>query len=131
MPIFEGGRPGRRRRRVLALVATALASSALIAPSTASAGDDWFCGGVWLESTWQCRAEPQRTLWAVHGYVANGSPYRICAASAVSQWGPQNSDFRCDYGSVAKSLYGWVYGVGIVRNGAPHGFSVAVGIQTW
>ena len=130
MPIFEGGRP-RRRRRVLALVATALASSALIAPSSASAGDDWFCGGVWLESTYQCRAVPQRTLWAVHGYVANGASYRICAASAVSYWGPQNSDFRCDYGSVAKYLYNNVYGVGIVRNGAPHGFSVAVGIQTW
>jgi hypothetical protein len=131
MPIFKGGRPGRRRRRVLALVATAVTASALIGPSTASAGDDWFCGGVWLDSTQQCRAEPQRWLWAVHGYVANGSPYRICSASAVSAWGPQNSDFRCDYGSVAKAIHGSAYGVGIVRNGSPFWFQVAVGIQTW
>ena len=131
MPIFGGGRPGRRRRRVLPLAATAATASALIGPSSASAGDDWFCGGWWLASEQSCRAEPQRVLWSVGGWVANGSPYRICAASATSYWGPMNSDYRCDYGSTSRFLAGWVYGVGVVRNGAPHGYHVAVGIQLW
>ena len=131
MSIFDGGRRGRRRRRLLALVASAMMSAALIGPSSASAGDDWFCGNTWLPSTWQCRAQPQHWLWSVGGWVANGSPYRICTASAVDAWGPLNSDYRCDYGSSGRTLNGSVYGVGVVRNGATFGYQVAVGIQQW
>jgi hypothetical protein len=67
----------------------------------------------------------------VQGYVANGHHYRICAASAVNYSGPLNSDFACDYLSVSRVLYGWVSGVGVVRNGATFTYQVALGVQNW
>jgi hypothetical protein len=130
MPIFEGRRPGRRRRFV-ALVTAVLASCALMAPSSASAGEDWFCVGVWLHSGWECRTDQRHTLWSVGAYVSNAAPYRICVASATSYWGSQSSDWRCDYTSVSRDFYGSVYGVGVVRNGAPYGWSVGAAAQWW
>ena len=130
MPIFEGRRRGRRRR-LMALVASVFATCALMAPSSASAGEDWFCQGVWLNSGWECRTDQRHTLWSVGAYVTSMSPYRICAASAVSYWGSQNSEWRCDYGSVSRQLNGSVYGVGVVRNGAPYGYSVGAAAQWW
>jgi hypothetical protein len=130
MPIFEGRRLGRRRGFV-ALVATVAAGCALIAPTPASAGEDWFCGGVWLNSGWECRTDQRHTLWSVGAYVAYAAPYRICAASATSYWGSQNSDWRCDYTSVTRQLNGSVVGVGVVRNGAPFGYAIGGAAQWW
>jgi hypothetical protein len=131
MPIFERRRPRRWRGRVAALVATALAGGALAAPSPASAAEEWFCGGYWLESTQQCRGYSPAWLWSVAGFVGHNQYHRICAASASSTYGYVNSEWRCDYGTVGRVLAGSVYGVGAVRNGAPFGYYVGVGIQSW
>ena len=130
MPIFEGRRRGRRRRAT-ALAATALVAGALVAPSSASAGEDWFCQGAWLESTWQCRSGTQRTLWSVSAVVAGNQYHRICAGSAYSYYGGNNSEWRCDYGSVSRIYNGSVYGVGAARNGATYPYQVAWAIQYW
>jgi hypothetical protein len=130
MSIIEGRRRGRRQR-ALALAATALVAGALVAPSSANAAEDWFCGGVWLGSTWQCRASTPRVLWRVSAVVAGNQWHRICAGSAYSYYGGNNSDWACDYGSVSRVYNGSVYGVGAARNGATYGYQVAMAIQYW
>jgi hypothetical protein len=131
MPIFERRGLRRRHGRALALAATVLTGSVLAAPSPASAGEDWFCSGVWLESTQQCRAPWQRWLGSVQTAVSGYAYHRICAGSATSMYGGNNSEWRCDYGTASRVYYGSVYGVGAVRNGAPYGFTVGLSIQYW
>ena len=131
MPIFERRGLRRPRGRVLAIVATALASAALAAPSPASAGEEWFCGGVWLNSTQQCRGYQANWLGSVNAAVSGYAYHRICAGSATGPWGGNNSEWRCDYGTASRVYYGSVYGVGAARNGAPYGYVVGLAVSYW
>jgi hypothetical protein len=132
MPVST--RRGSRRRTFLpiALAAGALAIAGLALPATASAGSEYFCGGVWLASGWDCRGVDRAYLTSVEGYVLSpGSNTRICAATAVSNWGSLSSDWRCDYVSVIKYLDGSMIAVGAVRNGSTFTWQLWTGVSNW
>jgi len=116
MPIHDS-RPLRRSKRLCALVTTCLAlgATSLALPSPASAYEEPFCVFVYLPPGGECMAQNRHTLEAVKG-VASG-PLRICAASFDTPWGTQNSNWRCDWGTVWKSIEGRVDGVGALHNG--------------
>lgn len=113
-------RPRLRLKRLRALVLTCALAGAFAAavPSSASAWSEHFCQYAGMPSGSNCYAGSRHNLQAVKGYTINGYQ-RVCAASFVSPWGSQNSDWRCDYGYVEKWLGGSVAGVGGIRNGDP------------
>lgn len=126
MPCSDQPRRMPRRLAALCAVIAVLSTAALSAPSSASAYQQQFCYGAWMLSGTNCFAQYRHTLQNVYGW--NQSDDRICAASWTSQWGYQNSDWRCEYGFVQKSLGGRVDGVGAIRNGDPQHF-VGYGVQ--
>jgi hypothetical protein len=101
-------------------VTALLGVAALGAPSSASAYQEHFCQYATMPSGTNCYAPTRHSLDTVYGYTI-GSTDRICAASFNVPFGSQNSDWRCDYGSVYKLLYGRD-GVGAIRNGDPQLF---------
>jgi hypothetical protein len=132
MPVSTRQRSGRRTSLPIALAAGALAIAALALPATASAGTEYFCGGAWLASGWECRGVDREYLASVEGYVLSpGSNTRICAATAVSNWGSVSSDWRCDYVSVIKYLDGSTIAVGDVRNGSTFTWQLWTGVASW
>jgi hypothetical protein len=129
MPIHDS-RPLRRSKRLCALVTTCLAlcAGSLAVPSSASAYEEPFCVFVWMAPGTECYALTHHTLDQVR---AQSSGYlRICAASFTHPWGYQNSQWRCDYGSVTKIIDGRVQGVGAIHNGDPSWMGV-VGWQSF
>jgi len=103
-----------------------LGAVALGAPSSASAYQQQFCYGVFMPSGTNCFALYRHTLQNVYGW--NYSDDRVCASSWTTQFGFQNSDWRCEYGFVQKFLGGRVDGVGAIRNGDPQNV-IGYGVQ--
>ena len=122
-------RPPRRPKRLRALViACALAGACAAAvPSSAAAYQEHFCQYQPMNAGDNCFAGTRHTLQQVNGYTINDWQ-RVCAASFSAPWGSQNSDWRCDYGTTVKYLYGRVDGVGALHNGSG-GFIWGYGTQ--
>ena len=118
---FRG--PLRRPKRLRALVASCVLAGACLAavPSSAGAYTEQFCQWAWMGSGGNCFAGNRHTLQYVDGWSMNTSQ-RVCAASFVTPWGTQNSDWRCDYSWTEKVLLGRVDGVGAIHNGDPYPF---------
>ena len=127
MPASERFPRPRRRLTGVAVATALLGVAALGAPSSASAYQEHFCQFTTMPSGTNCYAPVRHTLQNVQGWTI-GSTDRICAASFNVPFGSQNSDWRCDYGSVLKLLGGRVDGVGAIRNGDPQAF-VSYAIQ--
>lgn len=117
----------RRRLRALAGACALVGAFALGAPASAGAYEEHFCQYVTLTPGMNCYASNRHTLQTVKAWSV-GSTDRVCAASFTAPWGSQNSDWRCDYGYVIKSLGGRVDGVGAIHNGDPQTF-IGYGIQ--
>jgi hypothetical protein len=130
MPIREN-RPRKRSRRLCALlvICASLGVGGLSAPTSASAYDEAFCPFNTLWSGQECYAQNRHTLQLVRGWSVS-SYQRVCAASFTSQYGLQNSDWRCDYGYTEKYIGGRIDGVGALHNGDPFPF-IAAGIQSF
>jgi hypothetical protein len=116
-------RPPRRSKRLRALLSACVVAGACAAavPSSAGAYTEHFCQYAWMGSGADCYAGSRHTLQAVNGWSIN-TWQRVCAASFVAPWGSQNTDWRCDYGSVQKWIGGRVDGVGGIHNGDPSPF---------
>lgn len=121
MPESDRLRRPRRRLAALTAVSAMLGAAALGAPSSASAYQQHFCQYAYMPSGTNCYAQYRHTLQNVFGWTI-ASDDRVCAASFTSQWGSQNSDWRCEYTYVQKFLGGRVEGVGAIRNGDPQHF---------
>lgn len=111
-------RSRRRPKRLRALIlACALAGACAAAvPAPAAAYTEHFCqyASLWPGNT--CYAGDRHNLWAVNAWSID-SYSRVCAASFIAPYSSQNSDWRCDYGSVQKFLGYRVDGVGGIHNG--------------
>jgi hypothetical protein len=131
MPTCHSKVHHRRRRRTVGLLAALVATTALALPGSASAAEEGFCGYVTIPSGWQCRATNRHWLYSVEGYVNTAGSNRICAASATTNAGAQNSNWACGYQYTQTLLGGNVYGVGAIHNGAPWTWQLWVAVQTW